>query len=135
MMMDRYGHDVVTILTHGHDESFSDRALELAEADRMPIHRDPIVGVSGDPKNGGLEGYELEGGTRVETTRTVVALGIIAYNELLTELGGATDESGKAIVNEKYESSVPGLFVAGDLVASKKMQIYTAWDMAVDAAD
>lgn len=45
------------------------------------------------------------------------------------------DPAGKALVNENYESSVEGLFVVGDLVSGKKMQIYTAWDEAVDAAD
>ena len=32
-------------------------------------------------------------------------------------------------------TSVDGVYVAGDLRANTKKQIYTAWDTAVDAAD
>jgi thioredoxin reductase len=42
---------------------------------------------------------------------------------------------GKALVDEHFESSVKDFFVVGDLVSGRKMQIYTAWDEAVDAAD
>ncbi len=68
-------------------------------------------------------------------TRAIVALGIIAYNQLLKGVGGEVDETGRAVVTDRYESTVPGFFVAGDLVAGRKMQIYTDWDGAVDAAD
>ena len=32
-------------------------------------------------------------------------------------------------------TTVPGFFAAGDLVAGRKKQVYTAWDLAVDAVD
>ncbi len=134
MMIQRYRHNQVPILTNGTDPDFSESTEKLMAVYDMPVHTSPIAEVLGTPRTG-LEGFVLADGTRVDSSRTIVSLGIIAYNQLLTGLGGEVDGSGKAIVSEKYESSIPGLFVVGDLVAGKKMQIYTAWDEAVDAAD
>lgn len=134
LMMDRYDLEPTPILLNDQEPTFDERTRQLASDYGMPIHDAAIVEVLGD-KSSGLEGYRLADGTTVRTPKSIVALGIIAYNELLTSLGGEVDASGKAVVGDKYESSVPGLFVAGDLVAGKKMQIYTGWDVAVDAAD
>ncbi len=134
MLMDRYGHETAPVLTNGPGAEFSDKARDVAELYGIEIHEEPITAILGD-KDTGLQGFELEGGKRVDMTRAVISLGIIAYNELLTSLGGEVDEVGKAKVDASFESSVPDLFVVGDLVTGKKMQVYTAWDEAVDAAD
>ena len=101
----------------------------------MNLYHSPIKAVLGDAKKAGLEGYELDDGTIIDSNCSIVALGIIAYNQLIKDVGADIDETGRALVSAKYESSVPGFFVVGDLVAGHKMQIYTAWDEAVDAAD
>jgi thioredoxin reductase (NADPH) len=134
MMIQRYRHEQVPILTNGAEPDFGDSSARLMSVYDLPVHKSPITEVLGTPRTG-LEGFVLADGTRIDSSRTIVSLGIIAYNELLTGLDGRIDSSGKAVVSDKYESSVPGLFVVGDLVAGKKMQIYTAWDEAVDAAD
>ena len=134
MMMDRYGHETVPVLTNGPGAELSDKARETAALYGIEVHEAPIVEVHGADEEG-LRGFSLEGGLRVDMERVIIALGIIAYNELLVSLGGAVDSAGKAIVDESFETNVPGLFVVGDLVAGMKMQIYTAWDEAVDAAD
>ena len=134
MMIQRYRHQQVPILTNGARPEFGESSEKLMSVYDMPVHTSPIAEVLGTPRTG-LEGFVLADGTRIESRRTIVSLGIIAYNQLLTGLGGEVDSSGKAVVSDKFESSIPGLFVVGDLVAGKKMQIYTAWDEAVDAAD
>ena len=134
MMMDRYGHSSVPILTNGPGASFTAQALGDAKLYGIDIHEEPLVAVLGDDE-AGLRGFSLEGGQEVKSSRVIVALGIIAYNDLLISLGGEVDGVGKALVDDQFESNVPNLFVVGDLVAGKKMQIYTAWDEAVDAAD
>lgn len=134
MMMDRYGQERVPVLTNGPGAEFTDKGRETAQLYGIEIIEQPIAEVYGADEEG-LQGFVLEGGQRVEMERVIVALGIIAYNELLTSLGGEVDANGKALVDEHFETNVPGLFVVGDLVAGKKMQIYTAWDEAVDAAD
>jgi thioredoxin reductase (NADPH) len=134
MMMDRYGQESVPILTNGPGAEFSDDALAAAKLYGLEIIEQPITSANGDPETG-LSGFTLEGGREVHFSRTIIALGIIAYNQLLLEVGGEVDSVGKAKVDEHFESSVPNFFVVGDLASGSKMQIYTAWDEAVDAAD
>ncbi len=134
MMMDRYGHEDVPVLTNGTGADFSPKARETAELYGMELLESPIVEIL-ESDDGGLAGFLLEDGRKVGSSRSVIALGIIAYNELLTSLGGEVDAVGKAVVSDSFESNVEGFFVVGDLVAGSKMQIYTAWDEAVDAAD
>jgi thioredoxin reductase (NADPH) len=134
MMMDRYDHESVPVLTNGPGASFSEKAMETADLYGITINEAPITRILGDDEQG-LQGFELEGGEQFKAERAIIALGIIAYNELLTGLDGEVDGVGKAVVDEHFESSVPGFFVVGDLVSGSKMQIYTAWDESVDAAD
>jgi thioredoxin reductase (NADPH) len=133
LMRERYGVKEISILTHGNPDQFSEKFLNLAEAYNMKFYRQPITGVLGDNKTG-LQGYTFPEG-QVETTRTIISLGVIVYNDLLKQLGAELDNIGKAVVNNYFETSVPNLFAVGDIVAGKKMQIYTGWDEAVDAAD
>ncbi len=135
MMCERYGHEGISILTNGLPANFPKRSIELAKAYGATIHTSPIVKLEGNPREEGLEGFHLEDGTMVESDCCVVSLGIIPTNQLLLSLGGKVDEQGKALVDNNYETNIPNLFVVGDLVSGKKMQIYTAWDEAVDAAD
>ena len=60
---------------------------------------------------------------------------MIVYNDLAKQLGAELDERGFVLTDPRGQSSVKGLYVAGDLRAKTKKQIYTAWDSAVDCAD
>lgn len=137
ILTERYDHEHVDILWNGAEPELDETARELIGAYGMTTHAAPITGIRGDASRDGegLEGYELEGGAFVETNCTIVALGIIAYNQLARDLDAELDGNGRIVVSPKYESSVEGFFAVGDLVPNRKMQVYTAWDEAVDAAD
>jgi thioredoxin reductase (NADPH) len=134
MMKERYDHEAIYVLTNGQAAAFSSGAMRRAEEDGIEIVESPIQEILGDTKEEGLTGFRLEDRT-IQATKAIVSLGVIVYNQLLTQLGADLDDQGKVLVNEAYETSVPDLFAVGDIVSGKKMQIYTAWDMAVDAAD
>lgn len=135
MMHERYGHQGIAILGNGTAIAPSAATKSFADAYGFKFYAEPIVEVMGDPKGAGLSGYRLEGGLVVETMQTIVSLGTIVYNQLLKELGGELNEAGRVIVSDILETSVSDVFAVGDMVAGKKLQIYTAWDEAVDAAD
>ncbi|MCB0327722.1 MAG: NAD(P)/FAD-dependent oxidoreductase [Bdellovibrionales bacterium] len=134
LMMERYGHKNIDIVSTHRRPKYSQDALKLAKNLGMRIHKKEIKSIYGDSRSG-LRGFKLEEGNEIQCSKAIVALGIIAYNHLLLHLKGAVDIEGRAIVSEKFESSVANVFVVGDLVSGKKMQIYTGWDAAVDAAD
>jgi thioredoxin reductase (NADPH) len=50
-------------------------------------------------------------------------------------LGAELDERGFVKADDSGLTSVPGLYVAGDLKANTRKQIYTAWEHAVSAAN
>ena len=64
-----------------------------------------------------------------------ISLGMIVYNELAKSAGAKLDDRGFVLTDAKGLSSVDGLYVAGDLRANSKKQVYTAWDHSVDSAD
>ena len=82
-----------------------------------------------------FKGISSQNGEIVETDFTFISLGMIVYNELAVSLGADVDKRGFVLTDEKGESSIPNLFVAGDLRANSMKQIYTTWNHAVESAD
>jgi thioredoxin reductase (NADPH) len=60
---------------------------------------------------------------------------MIVYNDLAKQLEANLDARGFVIGDALGQTNVAGFFVAGDVMAGTKKQIYTAWDSAVNAAD
>ena len=135
MMHERYGHENIAILSNGVALKPNADTVPMAEAYGFSFHSEPIEKILGDPKGDGLSGFCLEGGKVIDTNCAIIALGTIVYSQLLKDLGGEVTAADRVVVRDHYETSVAGVFAVGDLVAGKKLQIYTAWDEAVDAAD
>lgn len=135
LLQERYQHQRIKILTHGAEPQFSEEMQKLAQAYGMQVFTSEITEILGDPKVG-LEGFKLASGEVVSTNKSIIALGSMIYNELFKEIPGAElAEDGRILTNAEFETSVPGIFAIGDIVAGTKMQIYTAWEEAVVAAE
>ena len=130
----RYRPRSVALCTNGAAPAFGKETAAFLSQRGIPVHSAAIAELQGDPETG-LCGLRLEDGQELPCTRLVVSLGAKASNELLVAIGGEVEPSGRARVGAHGESSIPGLFVVGDLAAGKKMQVYTGWDSAVDAVD
>lgn len=135
MLFERYHNPSMTILTNGEDLQSSEETRALMKAYDIKVSQSPIISIDGDEKTPELEGFTLQDGSKIPAQIALVGLGQIAYNELALQLGAETQSNGNIICGEKGESSVDGFYVAGDLRANKKNQIYTSWDMAVDSVD
>jgi len=135
ILHERYNPPSMTILTHGNEVKLEGKIAKMSEVYGFKHYSSEIVEVIGQPKEGLLEGFKLADGTTINCEMAFTSLGMIVYNELAKALGTELDERGFVITNTKGMSSVNGLYVAGDLRANTKKQIYTSWDTAVDAAD
>lgn len=133
MLKERYALPQLWVLTNGKPFRGSSEVNLLLEKYQIGVIEDPIDEIVGDPKIG-LGGFQIKGKT-VPATKAFVALGSIVYNDLAKQLGVKLDKQGYVITSETYETSVKGFYAAGDLVSGKKKQVYTAWDMSVDAVD
>jgi len=60
---------------------------------------------------------------------------VIIYNDLAKQLGAELDNRGFVITDPKGETNIENLFIAGDLRANAKKQVYIVWDHAVDSLD
>lgn len=134
MLYERYSPPTMTILTNGQESKFSDETKKLIDLYKIDVIEDEIIDLRGEVETG-LEGYILDSGHYVHSDFTFISLGMIVYNELALQLGAKVDQRGFIITNDKGESSIENLYIAGDLRAGIKKQIYSAWDSAVDSLD
>lgn len=135
MLFERYRPENFHILTNGKKAEFAADTQKLIDAYKIKIVESPIAEIIGEEKGKILKGFQLEDGSKVDCDICFVSMGMIVYNELAREVGAEVDERGFVKADEAGLSSVPGLYVAGDLKAGVKKQIYTAWDTAVNAAN
>lgn len=135
MLFERYRPENFHILTNGKKAVFQADTQKLIEAYKINVVESPIAEILGTEKGKVLKGFLLEDGTKVDCDICFVSMGMIVYNELALEVGAEVDERGFVKADESGLTSVAGLYVAGDLKANVKKQIYTAWDTAVNAAN
>lgn len=134
MLHERYHCPEMTILTNGEVPQFDAESEALIKRYGFSIVTEKIESIKGDPKNKILESFETENHSVVSDI-AFVAMGMIVYNELAKMVGAELDTRGFVLTDLKGKTSVTNLYVAGDLRANTKKQIYTAWDTAVDSAD
>jgi thioredoxin reductase (NADPH) len=134
ILFERYQCPEITILTNGEAVAFNEEVLGLMKKYNIKVVTEEITSIIGEPKNKILSGFVC-GEKTVNVEFAFISLGMIVYNELAKKLNANLDQRGFVLTDAKGKTSVEGLYVAGDLRANAKKQIYTAWDQAVDSAD
>jgi len=134
MLHERYGSQL-SICLNGESANFESETRELLSLYEIKIIPEKIASVQGDPKLGRLDSIEFTSGESLNVSMCFVSLGMNVYSALAQSLGAELDQRGFVIANAQGLSSVEGFYVAGDVMAATKKQIYTAWDTAVNAAD
>jgi len=135
LLHERYSPPNMTILTDGKNPEYSEKVKKLLKHYHIDVITSGLDGVKGDKSKGNLEGFYFCNGSYLPVDFAFISQGMLVYNKLALSLGTDTDERGFVKTNNKGESSINDLYVAGDLRANTKKQIYTAWDTAVDALD
>jgi thioredoxin reductase (NADPH) len=134
MLYEKYNLENFCILTNGQETEFQADTQKLLDAYNIKVVTTPIKGIDGEDKGKMLKGFILEDDIKVAADICFVSLGMLVYNELAKQVGAEVDERGFVKSQDSGETSVEGLFVAGDLKANSRKQIYTAWDSSVSAA-
>ena len=135
MLHERYQTTSTVVFTNGKQMKYDDETKKLASLYGIQVIEDNIVGIEGNAKLHELRSFALSNGNYIEVEYVFIALGMIVYNELAKSLGAELDQRGFVVTDTKGKTNITGLYVAGDLRANAKKQIYTAWDHAVDSAD
>ena len=82
-------------------------------------------GVEGVVGRARIDGLRLKGGEVRGFDCLYAALGVTARNQLAVEAGAELDDSGRLVVDDHQQTTVPGLYAAGDVVRGLN-QISTA---------
>jgi thioredoxin reductase (NADPH) len=135
LLHERYNPPEMNILTNGQKAEFSEDTEKLIKLYNIRVLTETITEIQGEEKGKILKGFVLADGNVIQNDICFVSLGMLVYNNLALQLGAEVDERGFVKAEESGLTSVPGLYVAGDLKANTKKQIYTAWDTAVNAAN
>lgn len=135
MLHERYSPPEMTILTNGKDGQFAEDTEKLLKLYNIRVVTSPIVEIIGEEKGKILKGFKLEDQNVIEAQMSFVSMGMIVYNELARQVHAEVDERGFVKTDANGLTSVAGLYVAGDLRANTRKQIYTAWDAAVASAN
>ena len=105
----------VTIFTNGLTPEFSKESP-------FPVNTMKIQAIEGEEKVSGLRLLPQVGAQEKKGTETslvpadgvFVAMGTAGSTQMARQMGAALTEKGSIRVNEKMESTIPGLFAAGD---------------------
>lgn len=135
MLHERYSPPEMTILTNGKEPSFQADTAKLLKLYNIRVVTTAIAEIHGEDKGRVLKGFKLEDQNVIEAEMSFVSMGMLVYNELAKQLNAEVDERGFVKTDANGLSSVNGLYVAGDLKANTRKQIYTAWDAAVASAN
>ena len=103
----------VTILTDGLEPR--------ADMSKFNVITDKISEIYGEDS---VSGVLFGSGRSIEVKGVFIALGVAGSTDMARKIGAVIKE-GKISVNEKLETSVPGLFAAGDCVGGT-LQVYKA---------
>jgi len=134
MLFERYQCPEMTILTNGEELQCDEESRALMKRYGFKVVTEKIESILGNARNKKLDGFKTNS-EFIEVDYAFIALGMIVYNELAQMLSADLDQRGFVLTDNKGKSSIDGLYIAGDLRANTKKQIYTAWDTAVDSAD
>ncbi len=134
MLFERYQCPEVTLLTNGVTPDFDNESKNLIARYGFNVVTEPIESIEGNAKLNVLTSFKC-GEQTIPADFAFIALGMIVYNKLAVNLGAEVDQRGFVTTDLKGRSNIEGLYIAGDLRAGIKKQIYTAWDSAVDSAD
>ena len=135
MLVERYQLPSMTILTNGEEPNFDEDVKVLIKLYKIKIISEEIIEILGDTKRGELKGFKTQSGQEITAQFAFISLGTMVYNQLAVSLGATIDNRGYVISNEKGMTNIDNVYIAGDIRAGLKKQIYTAWDSAVDALD
>ncbi len=93
----------LTLLTNGEEVS-----VEVPEG--VLINKTKITAIQGSDK---VEGVDLEDGTTLKADGVFVAYGVAGSTSLARKIGASID-GNNIVVNEHMQTTIPGLYAAGD---------------------
>jgi thioredoxin reductase (NADPH) len=121
----------VTLLTLGQPMELYAAELEALREIGIAVVTDPVETI--ERQNGRIAALTLHDGRRLEFDTLYSSLGARIRADLALQLGAEHDQQGCLLVDDHQQTSISGLYAAGDVVSSLN-QISVAYGQAAIAA-
>ena len=105
----------LTVMTLGRPMDMTDEDRRLLEQASITVLETPVTALSVEGDR--IATWHMQDGAAHAFDTIYSALGTRVRSELATTLGAAVDEDGALMVDAHQETSIPGLFAAGDVVS------------------
>ncbi len=116
--------DRLTLLTHGHEPELPPRSREVLDRFSVAVETEPIVRIIGRPPR--LERIRFASGRELELDAMFFHIASGPGSSLPAGLGCEANEEGILKVDGDFETSVPGIYAAGDITHGSKLAIRAA---------
>lgn len=118
--------DELVVLTHGHPPEMPPAASDALGRFDIPVRTGAIVRIEG--KGAQVERVVFEDGTSEDFEAMFFHIAYGPGSSLPAELGCEANEEGILQVDEDFQTTVPGVYAAGDIVHGAKLAIRAAAD-------
>jgi thioredoxin reductase len=118
--------DQLTVLTHGHPPELPPKSRAALERFSIPIRTEAIVRLDGE--DGCVQTVVFEDGSTLPVDAMFFHIAYGPGSSLPAELGCEADEDGILQVDEDGQTTVPGIYAAGDITPGSKVAIKAAAD-------
>lgn len=118
--------DSITVFTHGRESEMPPHALDALGRFGLPLRTEPIARLEG--RDGKVERVVLGGGEEIEVDAMFFHIAYGPGCSIPAELDCNADDEGMLIVDHDFETSVPGIYAAGDITHGSKLAIRAAAD-------
>ena len=116
----------LTVLTHGHGPDMTPDVRELLERHDIPLRTEPIERLEG--RDGAVEQVVFHGGERLSLDAIFFHIAYGPGCSIPAQLGCEADEQGSLLTDSDHETSVPGIYAAGDITPGSKLAVRAAAD-------
>jgi thioredoxin reductase len=114
----------VSLLTHGREPDFSDHIRRVLTKYDVGIETNPIARLCSSGNR--LTAVEFANGDALPLDSAFFHLGSHPSSDLADQLGCARDADGNLLVDRGQQTSVPGVFAAGDLIGPPYLAVSAA---------
>lgn len=121
----------IVVCTNGESAPLDDALRGKLDALGIPVVAAPITCVLSEGDR--VRSVELEGGGTLACEEIFFALGQRLADDLGAQLGCRRDDDGRIVVDERYETTSPNVYAAGDIIPGSQIAIAAAGDGALAA--
>jgi thioredoxin reductase len=124
----------LTVLTDGKGDELTDQHRAQLSESSIPVQNLRLSGLEGDVASSQLERVRFADGTSLKCDALFFTLGTEPASDLHSQLGCKLDEScGLVWVDDRHQTSVPGVYAAGDLTPHSQLAVVAAAEGALAA--